>query len=238
MKKIFLIFFLGLCLATWQNKALAQQTVFNVPSADVMDKHKLYFENDWYFRPWETDSDTMAVTYFRGVIGVVPNLEAGLNLGAFDLQNPQNPFIDVAVKWRPLLHEFSDSKKPSSVAFYVGTNSGVGLNDAVAGEFRSLVYGALALRAPEWQTRLGVGPYFATEYVFGEDRPGVMATFEQPLPFVNGLSLAADWFSGDGAALTPGLIYSHSPITLYLGYGFANTGRADDLLTFEIGFSL
>ena len=53
---------------------------------------------------------------------------------------------------------------------------------------------------------------------------------------VDGLVLAADWFSGDGALASPGAIYSTGPFVFYLAYGLANTGRKDDLVTFEVGY--
>lgn len=48
---------------------------------------------------------------------------------------------------------------------------------------------------------------------------------------------AADWFSGDGAYFTPGFIYNRWNFTLYVGYGLANTGRQDDLVTLELGYT-
>jgi hypothetical protein len=71
-----------------------------------------------------------------------------------------------------------------------------------------------------------------------ESRAGGMTTFEQPIPWVEGLTFSVDWFSGNGAYVTPGFIYSYSPFTIYLGYGLANSGRPDDQITFEVGFTI
>jgi hypothetical protein len=50
--------------------------------------------------------------------------------------------------------------------------------------------------------------------------------------------LAADWLSGRGGYVTPGFIYSRGPWIFYLGYGLANTGRDDDLVTLEVGLTV
>lgn len=88
-------------------------------------------------------------------------------------------------------------------------------------------------------TRIGVGSYFATRHVFGgHSRGGLLATFEQRIPGMHGLVLAADWSSGRGGYATAGFIWTSGRFTLYGGYGFANTRRRDDLVTIEAGFTL
>lgn len=228
------VFTILLCLT---RQVLAQQTIFNVPSPDVLDARKLYLENDWYLRPWTTASGRFATTFVRGVVGVGKNIECGLNTGAFDLLNANNPFLDLAVKWRPLLRSFGNEKKPGAFALYLGNHAGIGLHGAVAGRGRYMAYAAASLKVPRWVTRFGIGPYFATKQMFGNLRGGALATFEQPLPWVNGFTLAADWFSGSGGYVTPGLIYTKGSIVIYMGYGLANTGREDDLLTAEVGMN-
>lgn len=218
-------------------KAQAEQAIFNVPSADVLDSKVVYVETDWYFRPWDDGNGKAGSAYLRGMVGIGHNIELGLNSGALDLLHTSNPFLDLSAKWRPWQKEFSNNEKPGSIAWYLGTNNGVGLYDQVSGELRHLSYTAAALRVPGVQTRIEAGPYFATKYVFGERRFGGLATIEQPVPFVNGLTVAADWFSGDGASFTPGLIYAFKNLTAYAAYGLANTGRKDDLITLELGYT-
>lgn len=215
----------------------AQQTIFNVPSADVLAPKTVYLENDWYVRSWKTDSDKAGTTYGRGVVGLGKSVEVGINAGPFDVLHTSNPFIYGAAKWRPILHEISGRHKPGAIGFYVGDTIGVGLHDQVKGKTSNLIYGAGFIRLPDLQTRLGIGPYYATKQFFGERRAGALATVEQPIPRIENLLVAADWFSGDGGYLTPGVIYSRWNFTLYLGYGLANTGRQDDLLTMELGYT-
>jgi hypothetical protein len=216
-----------------------QQTIYNVPSPDVLEAGKVYLETDQYFRPWKTESGRDAFSFARGVVGIGHNVELGINTGPFEYLHRNNPFIDLAAKWRPFLLEFGDKEKPGAFGLYGGNHAGIGLGGDVAGDLRNFTYGAFTLKLPVLETRVGVGPYFATRQVFGvHSRGGLLATFEQPIPGIDGLLLAADWFSGRGGYATPGLIYTRGPFTFYLGYGFANTGRRDDLVTFEVGFTL
>ncbi len=220
-------------------RGLAQQTIYNVPSPDVLEAGKVYLETDQYFRPWNTGSGRDAHFFVRGVVGVGSNVELGINTGPFDYVHRNNPFIDFAAKWRPFLREFGDEKSPGAFGLYGGNHAGIGLGEDVAGDLRNFTYGAGFLKVPLLQTRVAVGPYFATRQVFGNhSRGGLLATFEQPIPGIEGLELATDWFSGRGGYATSGLIYSRGPFIFYLGYGFANTGRRDDLVTFEVGFTL
>ncbi len=220
-------------------RGLAQQTIYNVPSADVLESATVYFETDQYFRPWKTESGRSGNFFMRGVVGVGYNVELGINVGPFDYLRRSNPFIDFAAKWKPFSVEFGDEKKPGALGIYVGNHAGVGLRKDVEGDFRDFLYGAASLKLPVLQTRLGVGPYFATRRVFDDrSRGGVLATFEQPVSRIDGLLFAADWFSGRGGSATVGFIYNKDPFTFYLGHGLANTGRKDDLVTFEVGFTM
>ena len=61
--------------------AHAQQTIFNVPSTDVLDRAKVYAELDVSFKP--TDSAVLSeFSSFvpRVVAGVGSNIEVGLNI--------------------------------------------------------------------------------------------------------------------------------------------------------------
>ena len=226
-------------LALTAGRGHAQQTIYNVPSPDVLEAGKVYLETDQYFRPWKTASGRDAFFLARGVVGIGYNVELGINTGPFEYLHQNNPFIDFTAKWRPFLLEFGDKEKPGAFGLYGGTHAGIGLGGNVAGDLRNFTYGAANLKLPVLETRVGVGPYFATRQVFGgHSRGGLLATFEQPIPGIEGLELATDWYSGRGGYATSGIIYTRGPFIFYLGYGFANTGRRDDLVTFEVGITV
>ena len=64
---------------------LAQQTIFNVPSADVLDKGKTYLEADALWRPQDPSFGFFTM---RGVYGFGSNIEAGANFGGFAFDRP------------------------------------------------------------------------------------------------------------------------------------------------------
>ena len=231
--------FAALLVSLLMGTAKAQETIFNVPSPDVLDRGKFYLETDQYFRPWKTSSGHAAFGLLRGVYGVGYNIETGFNAGPFDYLYTNRPFLDATVKWRPVLHEFGEGDAKGAVGLIVGDNLGVGLRHDVAGHIRNLVYGSGFVTIPGTKTRFSGGLYHATRDVFTKNsRVGGQVTFEQPIPGIDGLTVAADWFSGTGAAFTPGLIWNKDRTFIYAGYGFANTGRKDDLITLEFGYML
>jgi hypothetical protein len=78
---------------------LAQQTIFNVPSADVLDPGKVYLEVDELFRP--TDPEFSSTTV-RGVFGAIPRMEVGVNFGGLNAPGPPIPTATLAVKLQPV----------------------------------------------------------------------------------------------------------------------------------------
>ncbi len=120
--------------------------------------------------------------FFREVFGAGHNTEVGFNAGAFDYRHPSQPFLDVAVKWRPISAGLKNRHGEGSVGLILGDNAGVGLRNGVAGTLRNIVYGAGFIELPGKKTRLSAGPYYATHDVFDDrDRFGAQATFEQAL---------------------------------------------------------
>lgn len=209
----------------------AQETIFNVPSPDVLEKGKLYLETDHYFRSWNTVSGHTGIFLVRAVVGVGHNVEIGLNSGSFDYLHASAPFVDGTLKWRPI--------RTGTLGLVLGDNAGIGLTNSTSGDFRNLAYTSGFVTVPGAKTRASAGPYCATRNVFGDRRRcGAQVTVEQPIPGVNGLELAADWFSGGGAFATTGVIWTVRRVVFYAGYGFANAGRQDDLVTLELGVNL
>lgn len=95
----------------------AQQTIFNVPTTDVLSKGKVYFELDASFKT----NDQLALRRFssfvpRIVVGVGGNVEIGLNiLGNIQPEADSTTFAPT-VKWK-----FYENKKKDT-ALIAGTN--------------------------------------------------------------------------------------------------------------------
>jgi hypothetical protein len=217
--------------------ANAQQTIFNVPSADVLGRGKVYLETDQYIRTWEPHDEDAAFFLLRGVGGVGSNVEVGLNSGPFDYLDSSTPFIDAAVKWRPVMEKFGNGDQ-GAFGFFAGNNLGVQVHGEDSGQVHDYAYAAGFVTLPQSKTRFSAGPYYVTDNFFGpEARFGAQVTVEQPIAKVSGLVLAADWFSGTAGYATPGIIWTIERFVLYAGYGLANDGRDNDLLTLEFGFT-
>src|SRR5262245_49741833 len=139
MRRLLILFsLLGACTTV----AHAQQTIFNVPSPDVLARGKVYLETDQYLRLWGSDSEDAAFFLLRGVGGVGSNVEVGLNSGPFDYLNSSTPFIDAAVKWRPVTRELVNGQDKGAFGFFVGTNLGVQVHGDDSGTVHDYAYAA------------------------------------------------------------------------------------------------
>jgi hypothetical protein len=214
---------------------LAQQTIFNVPSADVLDPGKVYLEANELFRP--TDPEFSSTT-IRGVVGVFPRVEAGVNFGGLVSPGPVVPTASVAVKGQPLRWgDFAVTVGGYGLFYLRGTEDG---NPAGMG------YGFVSYRLPKLGTRIELGGWYASAgFVHPLHRPlgssagGALATFEQPLPWVKGLTLAADWWSGENAIgyVSPGFVYTFGQWTAYAAYSIKNGDPKGNGGLIELGYS-
>jgi hypothetical protein len=87
-----------------------QETVFDVPSADVLDKGKVYGELDGTVRP----VDPLATFTPRLVIGVGHRMEVGMNFDGLSAPALEQLEISPTVKWELW------KGKTSGWSFYVG----------------------------------------------------------------------------------------------------------------------
>ena len=74
----------------------SQQTIFNVPSSDVLDKGQVYAELDvsYQYRPG------MGNFVPRTVIGAGNSVELGVNLSTFSVPNSSTLSVVPTVKWK------------------------------------------------------------------------------------------------------------------------------------------
>jgi hypothetical protein len=220
---------LGMALASAQAaKMSAQQTLFNVPSADVLQPGKLYTEVDELFRPTEP---RFSSTTWRGVVGVFPRGEAGINIGGLTSPGPATPTGTVAVKLQPL--------RAGGFALTAG-GYGLFFLDASDGDPSGLGFGFASYRVPGLGTRIEFGGWYSSAgYALPRSAGGALASFEQPLPCIEGLTLAADWWSGESSIgyLSSGLIYTLGPWSAYASYAIKNGDSAGDGGLIELGYA-
>jgi hypothetical protein len=206
-----------------------QQTVFDVPSADVLDKGKVYGELDGTARP----VDPLATFTPRVVVGVGHRIEVGVNFNGLTVPTTSQLEISPTVKWRVWNWEVS------GWSLYVG--------DDLFFPIRERTYNVgnyfYASFAKEWKhgTRIGFGGYdFTRNVVATANRAGGQFTFEQRVS--NRWTLAAEWYTGNQAVgyVNPGAIVKINPkLTFYAAYQIGNTGvtMGNHQFLWEIGYN-
>ena len=219
----------ALFLSAAATAARGQQTIFNVPSADVLDPGKVYAEVDELFRPTEP---RFSSTTIRGVYGVMPGVEAGVNFGGLYSPGPSVPTASAAVKIQPV-----------HAGGFTLTAGGYGLfylRGSQDGNPSGMGYGFASYRIAGADTRIDVGGWYSSAgFAKTSSMGGALATFEQPLPWVKGLTLAADWYSGESSIgyFSPGFIYSTGPWTAYAAYTMKNGDSKGNGGLLELGYS-
>src|SRR6266481_2304158 len=97
----FTVWFLALLLFLSAQNAIAQSTIFNIPTTDTVSKGKGYFEFDFLAQiPKPELTDRLYIYDPRLVVGLGPNLEAGVNVASFHTSGATNVFAQPNIKWR------------------------------------------------------------------------------------------------------------------------------------------
>jgi hypothetical protein len=209
--------------------APAQETVFDVPSPDILDRGKVYGEIDGTARP----VNPFYTFEPRVVAGLGHGIEAGVNfIGLSEPSSGQN-IVAPTVKWRIW------DGKASGWSFFVGddvffparkTNYDAG--NYFYAEFAKLFHGG---------TRIGFGGYeFTKDVVAAAQRAGGQFTFEQPIN--KRLTVATEWYTGNNAVgyVNPGVIVkATSRISLYGAYqiGNADVTKGNHQFLWEFGYN-
>lgn len=216
--------------------ALAQETVFNVPSADVLDKGKVYGELDMTFRA----QDFVFTPTPRVVVGVGHRVEVGLNVqgSSYSASDVNHTTLSPTIKWKAY------DGGANGWAFLLGDNIFLPVQNRTydAGNY------AYAMFAKSWThgtgkhgTRVGLGGYhFSKDVVASAQRAGGQFSFEQAIN--SRVTFAADWFTGNNAAgyFTPGFVLKATKkLTLYGSYEIGNAGvtQGNHVLELEAGWN-
>jgi hypothetical protein len=194
--------------------ASGQETVFDVPSADILDKGKVYGELDGTVRP----VDPMATFTPRFVVGIGYGIEVGVNFDGLSAPELGETVISSTIKWRLW------KAKSSGWSFLVGDD----LFFPVYQRTYNVGNYAYASLAKEWKhgTRIGLGAYdFTRKVVADANRAGGQFTVEQVIN--KRLTLAAEWYTGNTSEgyVNPGVIVKlTSKLTFYAAYQIGNSG--------------
>ncbi len=212
----------------------AQQTVFNVPTADVLERGKVYGEIDASFKINDQD----ALRRFSGfvprvVVGTGKNVEVGLNV-----TGNVNPGADATTLVPTVKYKFYQNEK-KNVALFAGTNFYVPVRN------RSYKFGAYSYVAAAKtfnKTRLTAGGFVYTKNVVAQNASRGGGQFAVEHAASDKVSLAADWITGKHANgyFTPGVIYKpHPKTTAYFAYSLGNSQlkQGNHYFLFELGYN-
>lgn len=204
--------FVGMLLMSYAVPSLSQQTVFNVPSGDVLDRRKIYLEFDATYMPQN------AVRSFtpRIVVGVGHRVEVGLNLNGFSAPGNLQATPTATIKWKAY-----DGGK-NGWAFLIGDDIFIPVQNRTysAGNYTYAEF----TKTWHTKTRATFGTYAFTKQVVASGN-GVGGQFAIEQPMTGRFTLAADWYTGDQALGygTPGIIFKMtSQLTLYGTYQVGN----------------
>lgn len=214
--------------------ANAQQTVFNVPTADVLDKGKVYVEIDASFKTNNNEALRKFSSFVpRVVVGAGVNVEVGLNLTGNVQPGTDRTTLVPTVKWRFYQNEKKD------LALFAGNNFYIPVRNK-SYNFGTYTYAAVAKTINK--TRLTAGAFVFSKNVVAPNaaRGGGQFAVEQTIN--SKLTLAADWFTGRHANgyFTPGVIYKpHPQVTTYWSYsiGNADAAKGNHFFLFELGYN-
>jgi hypothetical protein len=212
----------------------AQQTIFNVPSTDVLDKGKVYGELDASLKA----TDGALVSKFssfvpRVVVGAGNRLEIGLNITGNIQPGPDSTTLVPAIKWKPY------QGKDNEWTVVAGDHLFVPVRNRAynAGNY---VYAEVS-KTLKSGTRVTFGGYdFTRNVVASANRAGGQFGFEQPIN--KKVTFAADWFTGKHGAgyFTPGMVFKLSPkVTGYTAYsiGNQNLSGGNHFFLLELGYN-
>jgi hypothetical protein len=235
--RVFMGLIVAMLVAMSGQMAMAQSTIFNIPTTDAVAKGSVYFEFDYFGQmpkfadlPDGTTQHRLHVYAPRVVVGLGGNVEAGVNVATFHQGDTNNAFFQPNLKWK----FFSNDK---GVASSVGAILYTPINNRDGVDTFPLVYANLSKKVDHaYGPRFHIGPYslIGTDTAFGVTgaRAGVIAGYEQPIHAK--ASIVADWLSGKNGFgyFTPGVSFTlPGSGLLNIGYSIGNDSWENDNAT-------
>ncbi|MBK6316843.1 MAG: hypothetical protein IPF53_21790 [Blastocatellia bacterium] len=188
--------------AAYAPTASAQQTVFNVPTTDVLDRGKVYVELDVPFKPVDPKFSSFVP---RVVVGIGGNVEVGLNVVGNIQPGPDSTALAPSFKWK--VYNGGDN----GWAFAVG--------DTVTIPVRNKSYDIGNYAYAEFSktfksgTRVTAGGFHFSDNVVAVDAQRSGGQFAIEHPVTPRVTIAADWLTGKhaGGYFSPGVYFKPHP---------------------------
>jgi hypothetical protein len=228
--------FVALLVFGTAHAAVAQSTIFNIPSTDTVSAKKAYGEFDGLPQAPGPDEGPRIFLYNpRVVVGIPGNIEAGVNFPTFHTNSTTDLEASTFAYIEPNVKAKFYSNDTMGWAAAGGALLHTALNHREGQDSWGLVYGNVSKKVKSGLgARFTAGPYavLVSDESFAGPRGGVLLGYEQPVhPKV---SIVADWFSGKNyyGYFTPGVsITLPAQGLLNVGYSFGNDSWEDSNAT-------
>jgi hypothetical protein len=217
--------------------AQAQQAIVTMPSADITDRRVVFAMKESQLRLWGPEPMWNATFFVTYGLGFHTELAATF----FNLGVPATGQASSALGYKTSLPLFAERLPSLELKLTFGS---MGLLSLEAQGVGYWLYSHLSARLPWLQTRISAGFSQGSRVLFLQDHASsFIVSVEQPLPWLHGLVLSAEWFSGthDLANLILGAAYHPNPrLIVVLGYKIptkdAHFTVEEQALVGEIGF--
>ena len=228
LASLFVLSFLG------SHSVMAQSTLMNVPSTDVVAAKKLYLEMD-FITNYASQRENSFQNYIpRAVVGVGRNVEVGVNVSYTHVPGGCQPIeVQPNIKWQFYSNEASGTAAAVGCILYAPITHRAGTNTLAM----CYTVGSKKLSG-NYGPRFTGGAYTLLHAREADGtKTGAIAGYEQPL--TKRVGFLVDWFSGENrfGYVSPGLSFITSKnSSLYTGYAIANHGRGNNALFAYYGY--
>lgn len=213
----------------------AQQTVFNVPTTDVLNKGKVYFELDISAKPNDSAAQNKFSSFVpRVVVGAGGNVEIGLNITGNIQPGRDSTTLVPVLKWR--VYNGGDN----GWAIVVGSHAFIPVQNK-GYDSGNYTY-TMVQKTFKTRTRIGFGSGFFTKDVVAPNAVRGVGQFTLEQPITNTFTVASDWYTGKHASgywTSRGIYKLTNKLTLYGGYsvGNANASKGNHYFLVEVGYN-
>jgi hypothetical protein len=217
-------------IVAFGDAAMAQSTIFNIPTTDTVAPKKGYFEFDYLPQIPKTEgAGRIQIFNPRIVAGIAPNLEAGANFATYHYGgDPSSTFsyFQPNIKYKFASSDAKGLAAAAGLIWYTPINHREGTDSF------GLVYANFSkkVKTGDYGPRITFGPYGivgANDSYIGT-KAGAIVGYEQPIHAK--ASIVADWFSGVSGFgyFTPGISIT-LPLNglLNVGYSFGNDSYSE-----------
>jgi hypothetical protein len=242
--------FVALLFVVAAQTAMAQSTIFNIPSGDTVDKGKAYVEFD--FLPEAPGQDNGSRTYLynpRLVVGGPHDTEFGVNVPIFHNGTANGAcnlgaagscaYIEPNFKWKFYKNDDEGLSFVAGALLHQPLNGRSTVLGVQTNETWGLFYGNFTkkIKTGDYGPRFSAGPYVVADsdkndFGAAAHRGGVILGYEQPI--TKKVSFVSDWYSGKNyyGYWTPGISITLPANGLFnAGYSIGNDSWANSNAT-------